>query len=142
MPFLFTDKRAFLQLSSAVDERILFCLVAFAGGNGGGWARGEKAVTHEEFVLSLSPLLDVRPAFREVFIPRLNGGMAVCLVCGAFDDQIMIREHRSDCESKAQFSALDRLKAAIEALRTLPESTTPRADETQRDEKQRDENDH
>ncbi len=30
MPFLFTDKWTFLQLSGAVDERLLFYLVAFA----------------------------------------------------------------------------------------------------------------
>lgn len=92
-----------------------------------------SSLASSEFVLSLEPLLNVRPNFQEVFIPRLNGGMAVCLSCGAFDDQIMIREHRSDCQSKAEFAALDRLKAAIEVLRSTPETAPASSPQTSRD---------
>lgn len=59
----------------------------------------------------LRPLLRSRPnTSGEIMIPGLD---AVCLDCGARDDQVMIRKHRKNCPHTAYFKALTALAAIL-----------------------------
>ncbi len=78
MPFLFTDKWAYLQLPGAVDEGILFKCVARAGGNGSGWARGEKAVTRDDYLIVLLDMQNKYEALGKAIYSMNNALMAGC----------------------------------------------------------------
>jgi hypothetical protein len=74
--------------------------------------------------ISWEDLVPLRPLLKS--LPRGGGDAwvdvsgefgkpyAVCLSCGAKDQQIMLRKHRKDCAYQAHWRALERLRALLE----------------------------